>query len=160
MITTPAATSRAKGGADELESVSERGAGHALEGRLVAPFATGTDAGALFGVPMAFHFGERVRLDMGVYVPVVFVRNDTAVGISAPLDLWIQVTPRLWLGPMTGVAFDRVGDPRETTHFSLGFGLGYSITRYLDFKTQFLFPSINDQSGVFGAGAGIEVRIE
>ncbi len=132
----------------------------ALEGRLVIPFAAGTNAGALFGVPMAFHLGERVRLDVGVYVPVVFVPNDAAVGISAPLDVWIQITQRLWLGPMTGVAFDRVGDPRGATHVSLGFGLGYSITRYLDFKTMLLFPTIHDQSGIFGAGAGIEARIE
>jgi hypothetical protein len=133
----------------------------ALEGRVVVPFAVGTDAGALFGVPMAFHLGERVRLDLGVYVPVLFVPNDAAVGISVPFDVWIQITQRLWLGPMTGLAFDRPFDSqREVTHFSLGFGLGYSITHNLDFKTMFLFPEINNESGNFGAGAGIEVRIE
>jgi hypothetical protein len=138
----------------------------ALEGRLVAPFAANSYAGGLFGVPMAFHLGERVRMDLGVYVPVVFYPDNNVyggpdVGVSVPFDVWIQITRRLWLGPMLGVAFDRAFDsPREYTSFSLGFGLGYSITDYLDFKTMFLFRDINHESGVFGVGAGIEVRVE
>jgi hypothetical protein len=132
----------------------------ALEGRLVVPFASGTDAGMLFGVPMAFHLGSRVRLDVGAYVPVVFFPHDATVGIHLPADLWIQITRSLWLGPMSGVAFERVGRRDGSTDVSLGFGLGYSITHYLDFKALFLFPTINDESRVFGGGAGIEVRIE
>jgi hypothetical protein len=132
----------------------------ALEGRVVLPFANGTDAGLLFGVPMAFHLGSRVRLDLGAYVPTVFYPGDTTVGIHVPVDLWIQATPRLWLGPMSGVAFERVGQNNGTQNVSLGFGLGYSITHFLDLKTMFLFPDINNQSGDFGAGVGIEVRIE
>ncbi|MGO9838789.1 MAG: hypothetical protein ACLP1X_31810 [Polyangiaceae bacterium] len=132
----------------------------ALEGRLVLPFADDTAAGAMFGVPMAFHLGSRVRLDLGVYVPIVFFRDDAVTGIRVPFDVWIQATDRLWLGPMTGVAFDRVGDTNGSTSVSLGFGLGYQITRFLDFKAMFLFPTINDDSRVFGAGAGLQVRIE
>ena len=132
----------------------------ALEGRLVVPFADGTDAGALFGVPMALHLGDRVRLDLGVYLPVVFVPNDTSFAIHVPIDLWIQASRRLWLGPMTGVAFERVGDSNGSQSVSLGFGLGYAITHYLDFKAMFLFPTLNNESRVFGGGAGIEVRIE
>jgi hypothetical protein len=132
----------------------------ALEGRLVVPFANGTAAGLMFGVPLAFHLGSSVRLDVGAYVPVVFFRQDAVLGLRVPLDVWIQATPRLWLGPMTGVAFDRVGDTNGSTNVSLGFGLGYGITRSLDFKAMFLFPTINNESRVFGAGAGIEVRID
>jgi hypothetical protein len=132
----------------------------ALEGRLVVPFADGTAAGLMFGVPMAFHLGSSVRLDLGAYVPVVFFRQDAVVGVRVPFDVWIQVAARLWLGPMTGLAFDRVGDTNGSTNVSLGFGLGYQITHYLDFKTMFLFPTINNESRVFGAGAGIQVRIE
>jgi hypothetical protein len=132
----------------------------ALEGRVVVPFANGTSAGLLFGVPMAFHFGSRVRLDLGVYIPTAFFPHNTNVAIHGPVDLWIQVTPRLWLGPMSGVAFERVGQDNGVQNISLGFGLGYSITHYLDLKTMFLFPEINNDSGVFGAGVGIEIRIE
>src|SRR5580693_4288995 len=53
----------------------------ALEGRLVVPFADGTAAGLMFGVPMAFHVGSSVRLDLGVYVPVVFFRQDAVSGV-------------------------------------------------------------------------------
>jgi hypothetical protein len=132
----------------------------ALEGRLVVPFADNTAAGVMFGVPMAFHLGSRVRLDLGAYVPIVFFRQDAVTALRVPFDVWIQATPRLWLGPMTGVAFDRVGDPNGSTSVSLGFGLGYEITRFLDFKAMFLFPTINDESRNFGAGAGLQVRIE
>jgi hypothetical protein len=132
----------------------------ALEGRLVVPFADGTDAGALFGVPMALHLGDRVRLDLGVYLPVVFFPHDTTLAIDVPVDLWIQANRRLWLGPMTGVAFERVGDNNGSQNVSLGFGLGYAITHYLDFKAMFLFPTLNNDSRVFGGSAGIEVRIE
>jgi hypothetical protein len=132
----------------------------ALEGRLVVPFADGTDAGALFGVPMAFHLGDRVRLDVGAYLPIVFLPHNPSLAIHVPVDLWIQATPRLWIGPMTGVAFERVGDSNGSQNVSLGFGLGYSITHYLDFKGMFLFPTINNDSRVFGGGAGIQVRIE
>jgi hypothetical protein len=132
----------------------------ALEGRVVLPFADGTVAGLLFGVPLSFHLGRRVRLDTGAYVPIVFVRHDTWVALDAPLDVWIQATSRLWLGPMTGVAFERVGNTGGTTDVSLGFGIGYQITHALDFKGMFLFPTINNESRYFGFGAGLQVRIE
>ncbi len=132
-----------------------------LEGRVVLPFADDSVAGLLFGVPMAFHLGDRVRLDLAADVPIVFYQNDTTVGLHVPVDLWIQATRRFWIGPMTGLAFDSLGDRRGgTTSVSLGLGLGYSITHALDFKAMFLFPDINDDSRDFGAGAGIEVRIE
>jgi hypothetical protein len=130
----------------------------ALEGRLVLPFEPGTNAGLLFGVPLAFHLGDRVRLDMGAYVPVIFNRP-VADAVSLPLDVWIQVTPRLWLGPMTGLYFQQPGD-RAVTLWSLGFGLGYQFTRFLDLKTAFLFPDLNNDSRAFGVGVGIQIRIE
>jgi hypothetical protein len=132
----------------------------ALEGRLVLPFEAGTAAGVLFGVPMAFHLGSIVRLDMGVYMPVIFSTPDAEVDLRLPIDVWIQATDRLWLGPMTGLEFDRINRPNGTTNLSLGFGLGYQFTHALDLKTMFLFPAINQESGDFGIGVGIQVRID
>jgi hypothetical protein len=133
----------------------------ALEGRVVLPFADGTGAGLLFGVPLAFHLGDRVRLDMGAYVPVEFpARADARFAVSLPLDVWIQATGRLWLGPMTGLVFESQPGPNPATNLSLGFGLGYQITHALDFKAMALFPALNQDSGYFGFGAGIQVRIE
>lgn len=141
--------------------VRERVVELALEGRVVLPFANESSAGLLFGVPLSFHLGDVVRLDTGAYVPIVFVRHDTTVALRVPVDVWIQASSRFWLGPMTGVALDRLGENGSSTDISLGFGLGYEITHAVDFKAMFLFPTLNNDSGRdFGFGAGIEVRIE
>jgi hypothetical protein len=134
----------------------------ALEGRVVFPFANGTGAGLLFGVPLAFHLGDRVRLDMGAYVPVVFPPRDNAdFAVSLPLDIWIQASSRFWLGPMTGFEFTNFERDRNVfTAFSLGLGLGYEITHAIDFKAMFLFPELNQDSRIFGFGAGLQFRIE
>jgi hypothetical protein len=134
----------------------------ALEGRFIVPVDPGTVAGAEFGMPLAFHLGNRVRLDTGFWLPTVFSNPGPILGISVPLDVWIQVTPRLWLGPMTGLYWPDVNrnPPANQPFVSMGFGLGYSITHWLDFKTMFLFPELNEDSRVFGAGAGVQIRIE
>jgi hypothetical protein len=131
-----------------------------LEGRLILPLADGTYVGAMFGVPLALHLGNRVRLDTGAYVPIVFAKHDTPVDLSIPVDVWIQATPRVWLGPMTGVRVHRLGESGSTSDVSLGLGLGYTITHALDFKTMLLFPEINHGGRLFGLGAGLQVRIE
>jgi hypothetical protein len=57
-------------------------------------------------------------------------------------------------------------DPDSYTQLLLGFGLGYQLSRPIDFKAQFIFPYINgnsdDGNGTrsFGAGAGFQFRIE
>jgi hypothetical protein len=141
-----------------------------LEGRLIIPVAR-NDAGALFGVPMMLHLGRRVRLDFGAYVPIVFGNGNpppprtpiaTNVDVTLPIDVWIQASPRLWLGPMTGLVFRHVGRDGARLDASLGFGLGYQITHYLDFKTMVLLPYITDAGGgpEFGGGAGVQIRIE
>ena len=131
----------------------------ALEGRITLPFEDGTQAALLFGVPLSFHLGDRVRLDTGAYVPVVFARP-AYFDIRLPLDVWIQVSPRFWLGPMTGIELQHPGDMRSRALASLGFGFGYEITHYLDFKAMLLFPAVNDEPRLFGAGAGVQIRIE
>jgi hypothetical protein len=138
----------------------------ALEGRVYTPFSDGF--GIMFGVPMAFHIGRSVRLDMGIYVPVLFY-DPTRAFVSFPLHLWIQATDRLWLGPLVGLRF-RSNAPFEpapqpqgggTVDVPLGFGLGYQIARAVDFKTWFLFQDVaHGPAQVWGFGAGLEIRIE
>jgi hypothetical protein len=126
-----------------------------LEGRVVLPVSRGTHVGLMFGVPLAFHLGRSVRLDTGAYVPIIFDPR-TNVAVSLPLNVWIQASNRVWLGPMVDT---RIGDD---VHFELGFGLGYQISSALDFKTMLMFPQIDDLGGArqFGVGAGLQVRIE
>jgi len=133
-----------------------------LEARAYLPIENETRAGIMFGLPLAFHFGT-VRLDTGVFVPVLFYDPLRTI-VSIPVQLWIQANSRLWLGPMAAVHIHN--DPDSYTQLLLGFGLGYQLSRQIDFKTQFIFPYINgntdDGNGTrsFGAGAGFQFRIE
>jgi opacity protein-like surface antigen len=131
----------------------------ALEGRIGLPVEGGTNAGLLLGVPLSFHFGHRVRLDTGAYLPIVFL-HPAYFALRLPLDVWIEVARRVWLGPMTGVVVERPFDIGSRGQVSLGFGLGYQITHYLDFKAMVLLPTLNSDGHVFGVGAGVEIRIE
>jgi hypothetical protein len=127
----------------------------ALEGRVVLPFAPGTGVGLEFGVPVAFHAGQRVRFDTGAYVPVVVERRGGPIAaLGIPFDVWIQATSRFWIGPVSELSFDRNG-----AYFGLGLGLGYEITHAIDFKAMGLFPDIT-RDGTFGIGVGLQFRIE
>ncbi len=98
-----------------------------------------------------------MRIDTGVYVPILFY-NPTQAYVSLPFHLWIQATDRLWLGPLTGVRFQSNGGRVDVP---LGFGLGYQIARAVDFKTWFLFQDVaNGAAQQWGFGAGVEIRIE
>lgn len=128
----------------------------ALEGRAVLPFDPGAPLGLLFGVPIALHLGDRVRLDTGVYVALhVGLHGGTDAGVGIPFDLWIQASPRFWIGPVTDVAIDH-GDVTGV----IGMGLGYEITHAVDFKAMALFPVPEHDTLFFGAGAGVQIRIE
>jgi hypothetical protein len=141
----------------------------ALEGRVVVPFADGTRLGAMFGVPLAFHVAGRLRIDTGVFIPVIFDDQttfgpnpgQTSFGINVPVDVWFQITRKLWLGPETGVYYLTRGNLNETD-IPLGFGLGISLTRSIDFKAQGMFPAINQNAGaqLFTAGGAFQFRIE
>jgi hypothetical protein len=130
----------------------------ALEGRIVLPIEQGTRAGIQMGMPLWFHLGNRVRLDTGLFVPVVFT-TPTFSAFSAPLDVWIQVSPQVWLGPETGFVYY---NQSNTVNVPLGFGFGYQFTHALDLKAQLLFPAVNHDDGArnFGAGVGVQVRID
>jgi len=136
----------------------------ALEGRLVLPLSKGSTVGLLFGVPMAFHVGDVVRLDVGAFTPLVFDRQNGVIDLQVHVDLWIQATTRFWLGPMSGLGITGLGKPGATTRPSLGFGLGYEVTRRLDFKAMLLAPEIDVQTfpdhTSYGGGVGLEVRVE
>jgi len=133
-----------------------------LEGRVYLPIENGTRAGLMFGLPLAFHFGT-VRLDTGVFVPVLFYDPVRTV-VSVPIQLWIEASRQFWLGPIAAVHIRN--DPDAFTQVLLGFGLGYQLSREIDFKAQFIFPYINgntengDGTHSFGAGAGLQFRIE
>ncbi len=134
-----------------------------LDGRAYMPVEDRARFGMMFGVPLTFHAGHVLRIDTGVYVPVVFY-DPAFNAIAVPAYFWFQVTDRLWLGPMFSLrSIDPGRVPSRDRRFDLllGFGLGYQVASMVDLKTMFFFPRINDDDGLryFGAGFGVEFRI-
>jgi hypothetical protein len=130
-----------------------------LELRAYLPVENGSRFGLMFGLPIALRLGA-VRIDSGLYVPVIFTEPDTTTIVSVPLHVWIQASSTLWLGPLFGLrVVNRGGSHNE---YPLGFGLGTMLTRSVDLRTWFLFPDINRNEGarLFGAGVALQVRFE
>jgi len=132
-----------------------------VEGRAIAPFANGTSFTQIVGVPMALHFGHRVRFDFGAYSHFTF-RNTVAGGVLATLELpaalWFQVHPRVFLGPMFGFRYyseNVYSAGSANVDVNLGFGVGISLARFLDLKMQVYFPRIEDGIQYFGTGAAV-----
>lgn len=136
-------------------SVAEVG----LDGRVFMPVETGTRFGLMFGVPLALHVADFLRIDTGAYIPVVF--SDPALnGLTIPAYFWFQPSEKLWLGPMLSMRFIDIGVGDHDAHLLLGFGLGYQVANAVDLKTMVLFPAVDD--GLFrsvGAGFGVQFRI-
>jgi hypothetical protein len=134
----------------------------ALDGRVYLPIEQGSKAGIMFGVPLAFHIGDILRIDTGVYVPVVF-NGPTSTVLSVPGYFWFQVSNSVWLGPMVGLRHVDPGGPAfSRDDFLLGFGLGYQVASAVDLKWMAFMPRVNadrDEPRVFGAGMGIQFRI-
>jgi hypothetical protein len=127
----------------------------ALEGRVVAPIEPGTNVGLMFGVPIALHLGDRVRLDTGAYLATTVGRNDP-VFLSIPLDVWFQITQQFWLGPVSDFGVDTNGNGSV----AIGFGLGYQITHAIDFKAWAISPIPDADFRRLGVAAGLQFRIE
>jgi hypothetical protein len=142
-----------------------------VEGRVYIPFEDGTRFSFMVGLPMRFHVARILRIDTGIYMPVIFYRNanggtSNAVSVNAPLEFWFQVTRHLFLGPLLEFRVNNDNLPFDADHEAgvlLGFGLGYQISRFADFKTSFLLPRLNGDYGpnypgpdfAFGIGLGL-----
>jgi hypothetical protein len=128
-----------------------------LEGRAYLPFATNTHFGLMFAVPLALRLGS-VRIDTGLYVPIIFDDPTTTV-VSIPVHVWIQVSSTLWLGPLMGL---RIDSRSGHDGYPFGFGLGSALSRQIDFRAWFLFPDLNrdEAARTFGAGVGLQIRFE
>ena len=133
-----------------------------LDGRIYLPIETGTRTGLMFGVPLAFHVGSILRIDTGIYLPVVFT-DPTSTVISLPAYFWFQVSNRVWLGPMVGLRHVDPGGPvNSRDDLLLGFGLGWQVASAVDLKWMLFAPRVNANDGeprVFGAGFGVQFRI-
>lgn len=130
-----------------------------LDWRLYLPIEPNSRIGGMFGVPFAFHIGDFMRIDLGVYIPTLFY-DPAIVLVTVPAYFWFQVSEKVWLGPMTSLRHRLT--QRPATDFLLGFGLGVQVASAVDLKTWILFPDITANEGArnFGAGFGVQFRIE
>ena len=116
----------------------------------------------MVGLPLAFHIADLVRIDTGVYVPVVF-NADRSLVFSVPVDLWFQVSRRTWLGPMSAFRHVETNDGAVQSRFDwvLGFGGGVQVGDAVDLKAMFLLPRANDRNAfaAYGFGFGVQFRI-
>jgi hypothetical protein len=128
-----------------------------LGARAYLPIEVASRFGLMFEMPVAFRLGS-VRIDTGVYVPIIFT-NPTATVVSIPVHLWIQASSTFWLGPLFGL---QIQNPGGHDAYPLGFGLGSSLSRQIDLRAWLLFPDIGqDQGGrTFGVGVGLQIRFE
>jgi hypothetical protein len=124
----------------------------ALDGKIYLP--VDGDFGILIGVPLALHLGSRLRLDTGMFVPIVLA-NETYNEVSIPLHLWIKLQGGSFVGPMTGVIFPSHGGKRVP----FGIGAGTALSYDADLRFWLLFEDVSHDGGGknLGAGAGLYV---
>jgi hypothetical protein len=119
-----------------------------------ATLPVGSPFGLLIGLPVNLYFGGRVKLETGIFVPIVFY-DDVWTIVSIPLHLWINLDSGLYLGPLTGVRFRDGGG----TDVPLGFGLGTSLASDADLRLWILFPDVSESGGAKDFGAGVAVYV-
>jgi hypothetical protein len=126
-----------------------------LEGRAYLPVEDGTYFGIMIAMPLLLRIGS-LRVDSGLYIPIIFAEPRNFTTISIPLHLWLQASHGLWLGPLLGLRVVDGGD----NQYPLGFGLGLAISGSADLRTWILFPDISGEAAAraFGFGFGLEVR--
>ncbi|MFO0737789.1 MAG: hypothetical protein U0270_18000 [Labilithrix sp.] len=129
-----------------------------LDGRVYLPIEDGTRFGLMFGVPLAFHLSDFVRIDTGVYLPTLFY-DPTQLAISIPGYFWFQVSEKLWLGPQAAVRFASLGNDGHHNDLLLGFGMGYQVMQAIDLKWWALAPNIDNGLHQWGVGFGAQFRI-
>jgi hypothetical protein len=128
-----------------------------LEWRAYLPIENNSSFGMMFALPISLRVAGSLRIDTGLYVPIIF-SDPTQTVVSFPIHVWIQATRTLWLGPLFGVRVHSGGGPDD--QYPLGFGLGDSLTRLVDLRTWILFPDIsrNEAARTFGAGLALQLR--
>jgi len=130
----------------------------AFESRFFLPIEDGSRFGLMLALPLWLRIGS-VRLDTGVYVPIVFTEPDTTTVVSLPLAIWIQASSRLHLGPDFGVRIWSHGGC-ETTTYPFGFGVGYAVGPSTDLRLRAFFRDVGGSEGArdFGLGIGFQFR--
>lgn len=135
-------------------SVAEVG----LDGRVYMPIEDGTRFGVMFGVPLAFHLSDFMRIDTGAYLPTIFT-DPAQISLTVPGYFWFQVTEKLWLGPQASARFFSFSNHFHHNDLLLGFGMGYQVISMLDLKWWAVAPNVDDGLHNWGVGFGVQFRL-
>ena len=124
----------------------------ALDGKLYLPISG--SVGVMVGLPVALHLGPRLRLDTGLFIPIIF-SSPTYNEISLPLHLWIKLQGGSFVGPLTGVVFPSSRGKRVP----LGIGFGTALSYDADVRFWLLSEDVSHEgsSKNFGVGIGLYV---
>jgi hypothetical protein len=119
---------------------------------------TACDVGLTPAVPLRLHIPSILRVDTGLYLPVVW---SGAFAIQLPLQVFFQVGDAFF-GPLSGIRYDKDGEgpnPRITA----GIGGGYTIgeRKMIDIKAQVYTEQVNDVNWGkhIGGGIGVGLRL-
>jgi len=111
----------------------------AAELTLILPTATGSDFGAMFGVPFRLMLARRLAVDTGLFFRAIFA-NKTITDLVLPVGATVNLTPALFL--IARLIFT-YADFKEKL-LALDFGGGYTIEGddgpMLDLLVTFGFP--------------------
>jgi hypothetical protein len=124
----------------------------ALEGRAFIPFDD--HFGFMVALPVQIGGGGPVRIDTGIFVPIVF-RDDTFLAFSLPLHLWFRAGDTK-LGPVTGARFSSPGDDWAVP---LGFAMDRPLGSQVDLLGWFLFPDVTQDSAAQSFAGGVGIRV-
>ncbi|MCG5055550.1 MAG: hypothetical protein KA712_21535 [Myxococcales bacterium] len=127
----------------------------ALEARLYVPFDS--PFGFMLAAPVWFSGGRSVRLNTGVYVPILF-SEPTRSWVSLPAHLWFHAGGGWYLGVLGGARLDtQAGD----WAIPLGVGFDRTLSTVADLLLSFVLPDVtrDDAANTFGAGLALRIRI-
>jgi hypothetical protein len=130
-----------------------------LETRVIIP-ATNKYFAITPGMPIRVHIPTFMRIDTGIYAPVVFGADgqQTTYSIYLPAQLFFQVKDAFF-GPLTGFRYNRLSDGTDSVDIPAGIGGGYTFAKVVDVKAQLLTDHINanNWSSTIGGGIGVGV---
>jgi opacity protein-like surface antigen len=131
----------------------------AFDMRFFVPLESGSQFGVMPALPIWLRFGA-VRLDTGIYVPIIFTDPQTTTVVSVPLAVWIQASGRVHVGPQLGIRVWNTATDSTFTTYPFGFGLGYEVSHNVDLRFRIFFRDVgrSDAARDFGAGIAFQFR--
>jgi hypothetical protein len=138
-----------------------------LETRLTVPTSNDSYWAFTPGLPMRIHMPGVMRIDVGIWLPVVFVNNpppganSTIYVLDIPVQAFFQIGDA-FVGPESGLRVVNVGSTPTSTDVPLGVGGGYTFGGIFDVKAQLRSERINSGSWAsqsFGGGIGVGLRV-